>query len=120
VRVAPNREIAADWRDSPWGGGGRGNGGDDDRKHAEDRTSSGLGSGGGVASNEERGEGTSGADEKERDGEGGKRDGGRWLLNARRVAGPGWQWLGTGGQGSAAQRGQVAPIAQCCPIQFLK
>jgi hypothetical protein len=41
-----------------------------------------LGSGGGFASNEEGGEGASGADEKERDGEVGKRDSGLRLLNA--------------------------------------
>jgi hypothetical protein len=42
---------------------------------------SGLGSGGSVTGNEEGGEGTSGADEKQRDGERGKWDGGRRLLN---------------------------------------
>jgi hypothetical protein len=68
VRAAPNREMVADWRVSPWGDGG-------DRKHAEDRGGSGLESGGGVIDNEEGGEGASGADEKERDSD-------RQLLNA--------------------------------------
>jgi hypothetical protein len=72
-----------------------------------------LGSDGDATGNEEGGEGKSSADEKERDSEGGKQDGGRHLLNGlgarqrrKRGAqgGPGGRDAAMAGSGPAAAR----------------
>jgi hypothetical protein len=78
VRVAPNQEMAADWRVSPWGGGGGAATVENASRDRDDpgvqgrRTESRVDGGGGSVL--ERG--------SEEVGRKGERDGGRWLLTA--------------------------------------